>query len=286
MFLAGCVVSCGVLLVVAGLSKVYRGARRMDGSSAIWRALRIPRRLIPLAELAVGGVECLTGAAVCARIHPAAAGAAMAVLGGAFCLLLGYVRVKGVPGGCGCVGWRRRDTAVTGRAVVRAALLPVAGIADAFGSANGWTATFYAGLVTGGVVLTLLSTEALLSTEVMPRTPRCHRPLWRPAHTSMRALTAHEVFAAMASAAGPLGSVATHRRSGCADEFWFPATGDADDRAVLFRVSYAPGGVLTVHASVRQPVRQHQQNEPNLEASSTVVEHIKATDSRRRSHAN
>jgi hypothetical protein len=261
MFLAGCVVSCGVLLILAGLSKVYRGARRLDGSSAIWRALRIPRRLVPLAGLAVGGAECLTGAAVCARLHPAAAGAAMAVLGSAFCVLLGYVRVKGVPGGCGCVSWRRRDTPVTRRAVVRAALLPVAGIADAFVPASGWTATFYAGALAGGAVLMLLSTEGT------PRTPRCHRPLWRPAGTSMRALTAHEVFAAMDAAAGPLGSGVTHRRSGCTDEFWFPATADGGGRAVLFRVSYAAGGVLRVHATVQPAVRQQQHNEPNLATS-------------------
>src|SRR5580698_3003766 len=108
MFLVGCVVSCGALLVLAGLGKAYRGVRRMDGSAAIWRALRIPRRLVPHAELAIGAVECLTGAAVCARIYPVAAGAAMALLGAVFCALLGYVRANRVPGGCGCLGWRKR----------------------------------------------------------------------------------------------------------------------------------------------------------------------------------
>jgi Protein of unknown function (DUF4232) len=266
VFLVGCVVSCGALVALAGLSKVYRGARRMDGYSAIWRALRIPRRLVPRAELAVGGVECLTGAAVCTRIYPAAAGAAMALLGAAFCALLGYVRANRVPGGCGCMRWRRRaDAAVTWRAVVRAATLVAAGIADAcFTAPSGGIAMFqrawfYAGVLTAGVVLMLLSTQATV------RTPRCHRPLWSSVRASMRALTRHGVFAAMDSAAGPFGSDVTYRRTGCTDEFWFPAAGG--DGAVVFQVSYTAAGVLTVHAQ-----RAERHLSTNLAARLTVVE--------------
>jgi hypothetical protein len=264
IFLAGCVASCGALLVLAGLSKVYRGVRRMDGSAAIWRALRMPRRLIPYAELAVGAVECLTGAVVCARIHPVAAGAAMALLGAMFCVLLGYVRANRVQGGCGCLGWRRQantqaNTTVTWRALVRAATMSAAGIANAIAVSGGTTAFhrawFYAGVITGGVVLTLLSTRGTV------RTPRCRRPLWRPARASMRALTRHEVFTAMASAAGPFGADVTHHRAGCTDEFLFPAEG----RTVVFRVSYtAPGDALTVHASVRKTMAPETMH-PNLE---------------------
>jgi hypothetical protein len=247
MFLAGCVVSCGVLLIVAGLGKVYRGARRLDGSSASWRVLRVPPRLVPAAELAVGCVECLTGAAVCARIYPVAVGVVMASLGAAFCALLGYVRVNRVPGGCGCLGLRRRAEAdaatVTWRAMIRAAALLAAGTAWAVTPHRAWT---YPGLLTGGVVLTLLSTHGIA------RTPKCHRPLWRSARSSMRALTGHEIFAAMSSAAGPFGSAVTVRRSGCADEFWFPAA----ERMVIFQVSYGAGGALTIHAKTTQPQRE------------------------------
>jgi hypothetical protein len=255
MFLAGCVASCGALLVLAGASKLYRGARRMDGTTAIWRALRIPRRLTRRAELAAGGLESVTGALVCARV-PVVGGVAMAALGAAFCTLLIYVRANRIPGGCGCVSWRRRADsaakAVTWRVVVRAGMLTAAGIADALAS-NGGTAvfhrpSFYAGVLTGGIVLSLLSTHRSV------RTPVCHRPLWRPARASMRALTGHEVFAAMVSAVGPLGSDVRYRRTGCTDEFWFPATGDGDGKAVVFLVSYAaPGGSLAVHATVRNP---------------------------------
>jgi hypothetical protein len=251
MFLAGWAVSCGALLVLAGSGKIYRGARRMDGPTAIWRALRVPRRLIRRAELAVGGAEALTGAAVCARIDPVAGGVALALLGTAFCAVLGYVRVKRVPGGCGCLGYRRPadSETVTWRAVARAAMLLVAGIADAVAPSGGASVyhhdSFYAGALTAGVVLTLLTAR------VSARTPVCHRPLWRPARATMRALSGHEVFAAMASAHGPLGSGVRRRREGCADEFWFPAGGYGGS-AVVFLVSYAaPRGSLTVHASVR-----------------------------------
>lgn len=252
MFLTGCVASCGALLVLAGASKLYRGARRMDGSTAIWRALRIPRRLARRAEFAAGGLEGVTGALVCARVYPVAGGVAMASLGAAFCALLVYVRVNRIPGGCGCVSWRRRAEAVTWRAVVRAGMLTAAGVANALVSSGGTAAlhrpSFYAGVLTGGIVLSLLSAHGAV------RTPVCHRPLWRPARASMRALTGHEVFAAMVSAAGPLGSDVRYRRTGCADEFWFPVMGGDDGKAVVFRVSYAaPGGSLAVHATVRNP---------------------------------
>src|ERR1700691_436002 len=253
MFLAGCVVSSGGLLVLAGASKVYRVVRRMDGSAAIWRALRVPGRLAGRAGLAAGVVECATGVGVCVRVYPVASGVAMASLGAAFCTLLTYVRLPKVSGGCGCLGWRRKANAavetVGWRAIARGGMLCAAGIADCLASSGGTSpfrsASFCAGVLTGGAVLTLLSVR------VSVRAPGCHRPIWRPSHASMRALTGHEVFAGMASAAGPLGSDVRRRRVGCTDEFWFPVTGNDEGKAVVFRVSYeAPGALLAVHATV------------------------------------
>jgi len=249
MFLAGCVVACGALLVLAGASKVYRGARRTDGSSAVWRALRVPRRLVGPADVAFGVLECVTGASVCARVDPVVSGVAMAVLGSAFCGVLGYVRIKRIPGDCGCVGLPKRANAiaetVTWRAMARAGLLAAAGVTAAVGSSTGSGLSFYTGVLTGGVVL------ALLSTRTAPRTPMCHRALWRPVRSSVRALTAHELYATMASAAGPFGADYTYRRTGCTDEFRFPA----GTSTVVFRVSRtAPGGALAVHATVHATV--------------------------------
>jgi hypothetical protein len=236
-FLAGCAASCGALLVLAGASKLYRAARRMTGYTAVWRALRIPRRLVRAAELAAGALEFITGIAACARVYVRADGIAMALLGAAFCALLGYARARRLPGGCGCLRWRREPARVTWRAMARGGLVCAAGVAAALAPGGGpgafGHASCYAGALTGGALLLLLSVRA----------PACRRRLWRPARASLRALTGHEAFAAM----GPFGPGVRHRRTGCTDEFRFPAgVGD-----VVFRVSYdAPGGALAVHASV------------------------------------
>ena len=71
LFLAGCVASCGVLLVVAGISKLYRAARRVPDDSAVRRALGVTRRRWRRAEPAIGLLECAVGAIVCAGVYPA-----------------------------------------------------------------------------------------------------------------------------------------------------------------------------------------------------------------------
>ena len=72
---AGCVVSCGAVLVVAGASKLYRGARGVDGATAMRRALRMPRQQWRRAELAVGAAELAMGVLVCSRASPVLGGA-------------------------------------------------------------------------------------------------------------------------------------------------------------------------------------------------------------------
>jgi hypothetical protein len=255
LLLAGCAASCGVLLVAAGAGKAYRGARGIDGGSAIRRALRMPRRRWRRVETAAGGLECATGAAVCAGVYPAVSGAAMAGLGAVFCVVLGYVRLRQVPGGCGCLGWRAEAPAdaVTWRAVARGGILLGAGVAAAVASRVGtfrgvW---FYGGMLAGGVLLTLFSVR-------MPmRGPFCRGLLWRPARATARTLAGHEMFAAMAASAGPFAPSAGYRRAGCTEEFWFSPAASADDRpaaarAVVFEVRRVPPrGSLAVHAELR-----------------------------------
>ena len=261
LFLAGCVASCGVLLVVAGTSKLYRAARRLPDASAVRRALGMTRRRWRRAEAAAGGLECAAGAVVCAGVYPVLGGTAMAALGAGFCVLLGYARAKRVPGGCGCIQWRAAPKAagrVSGREMARAALVAVAGLAGAAflrGEAGAFGRPWFdAGIVAGGAVLAVLSMRAL------PRTPVCGRPVWWPARATLRALAGHGVFEAMAESAGPFGPVVRYRRAGCSQEFWFtplpsPAAGPglaSGDRAVVFQARYAaPGGGLAVQASVR-----------------------------------
>ena len=251
---AGCVVSCGAVLVVAGASKLYRGARDLDGGMAIRRLLRMPRRQWRRAELAVGGLEFAMGVLVCSGVNPALGGVGMAALAGVFCVLLGYMRVKRVRGDCGCIRWRSAPEttpeAVTWRAMARSGMLFGAGIADTIGPADvtgaSGRAWFATGILAGGIVL------ALLSVNMPMLTPVCRRPLWRQMRATLHALAGHETFAAMAASAGPFGPVARSRRTGCTDEFWFTPTAGQGSQAVVFRVSHtAPAGRLAVHASLR-----------------------------------
>jgi methylamine utilization protein MauE len=261
-FVAGGAAACGLLLVAAGASKLYRGLRGLTSDTAVRRALRMPLRRWRVAEPVAGCAECAVGLVVCAGLLPVAGPAVMAGLGAAFCALLGYARAKGLSGGCGCIEWRapaaRAGRTVSGREIARSAVVLGVGIAAAVTAPAGATAApiaratgngawFAAGLAAGSVVLVLLSAPAPW------RTPVCHRPLWRPGRATLRALTGHGVYQAMAESAGPLGPLARHQAAGCADEFWFPvADGGARHRSVVFQVRYGrPGGALAVRASVR-----------------------------------
>jgi hypothetical protein len=117
----------------AGASKLYRSARALEEMTAIRRALRMPRRQWRLFGLAAGGVECVTGLLVCSGAYPVPGGAGLAGLGAVFCVLLAYVLVKRIPGGCGCIRWRTAPEtaaeAVTWRAMARGGTLLGAGIA-------------------------------------------------------------------------------------------------------------------------------------------------------------
>jgi hypothetical protein len=251
---AGCVVSCGAVLVVAGASKLYRSARGIDGATAIRRALRVPRHQWKRAELAVGTTEFAMGVFVCSRASPVLGGVGLASFGIVFCVLLGYVRVKRVPGDCGCIRWRPAPETTpeptTWRAMVRGGMLFGVGIVSLIvpaGTAGPpYRAWFGGGMLAGGTVLVLLSLP-------MPvRTPVCRRALWRRMHGTLRALAGHEIFAAMDASAGPFEPVARYRRTGCTDEFWFTAAARPDSQAVVFRVSHvAHEGRLAVHASLR-----------------------------------
>ncbi len=214
----------------------------------------MPRRPWRLTGLAAGGVECGTGVLVCSGAYPVLGGAGMAALGAVFCILLAYVIVRQIPGGCGCIRWRTTPgtaaEAVTWRTMTRSGMLFGAGIAYMVVSAAAANAPrgdwFGGGVAASGIVLVLLSMP------VPVRTPVCRRPLWRQMRTTLRALTSHEMFAAMAASAGPFESVARYRRTGCADEFWFRAVTGQDSQAVVFQVHQAvPGARLAVHTTLR-----------------------------------
>jgi hypothetical protein len=252
--ISGCAIGCGAFLVLAGASKLYRSMRAPEEMTAIGRALRMPRRQWRLFGLAAGGVECATGLLVCSGAYPVPGGAGLAGLGAVFCVLLAYVLVKHVPGGCGCIRWRTAPgtaaEAVTWRSMARGGTLLGAGVAYLLVAADAANAPrgdwFGGGVVATGAVLVLLS----MHTPV--RTPVCRRPLWHQTRTTLRALTSHQMFAAMAASAGPFEPVARYRRTGCTDEFWFTAVTGSGSEAVVFRVDQAvPGARLAVHTSLR-----------------------------------
>jgi hypothetical protein len=252
--ISGCAISCGAFLVVTGASKLYRSARAVEEMTAIRRALRMPRRQWRLFGLAAGGVECVTGLMVCSGTYPVPGGAGLTGLGAVFCVLLAYVLVKRIPGGCGCIRWRTAPEtaaeAVTWRAMARGGTLLGAGIAYLLVAADAANAPrgdwFGGGIVATAAVLVLLS----IRTPV--RTPVCGRPLWHRTRATLRTLTSHEMFAAMAASAGPFEPVARYRQTGCTDEFWFTAVTGAGREAVVFQVHQAvPGARLAVHASLR-----------------------------------
>lgn len=250
--LAGAVLACGVLFVVAGAAKLYRVCRRAEDGGAIRVALRISSRRWRWIEASAAVAEACTGLAVCAAFHPVVAGAAMAAQAALFSAALAYARRSGATGGCACVLRPRNPGAGIGRPVqVRAAWLLAAGVVEASVRLPRPLPTTGAGIVGAlagvGVLIVMVSVERPW------RTPRCGRRIWSPRRETVRALMRHGVFAAMAAAAGPFADGFSHRRDGCVDEFRFtPADRTAPAaRTVAFRVSRpAPGGALAVEARI------------------------------------
>jgi hypothetical protein len=248
--LPGLALSGGALLAVAGVGKLYAGVRGLDSDSAIRRALGVGPSAWRRVEIGAAAVECLTSTALLAGLAPEAAGAALAAQGVVFTVLLANARRVGVPGGCGCIGWRRTGAeSMTWRSQARALWVVAAGLLQLTAPWPGLVGLARPGPVAGAVAGAIL--VVLLSARV-PRTPRCHRRLWLPLRDTLQALQRHPVYTAMAAAAGPPADVFGYRRAGCADELWFPVVGVPGDvpRTICFRVAHGRDGTLIVHASV------------------------------------
>lgn len=256
LIIAGWVAACGGLLAVAGVSKLYRGARGMTGQTAVLRALRVPPRWGRAAETAAGLAECAAGAAVIAGVTGAAA--VMTGLGVVFCAVLGYVRARRIPGGCGCIQWRIRGgravQTVSWADVARSALVLSGGISG-LAAAGGGGLAFSRGWFDAGAAAGVCA-AVLASLPVPWRTPVCHRPLWRPQRAALRRLTEHGVFQAMSQSAGPFGPLVRRGRAGCTEEYWFARAERPAEPAVLFQVRRSAGDdELTVRASLLTTVR-------------------------------
>lgn len=243
---AGAEASCGLLFVVAGVGKALHAARGFESDTALRRLLRVPSRRWRRVEFATGVIEI--GAAVAVLLAPVVAGALMAVLGTVFCSLLWRVKAAGIPGGCNCLGTRRYAAdSVGARDVVRAGVLAVVGVAGAATLGNSGD-PFHASLGLWGGFAAVSAALAGLSVPAPHRA--CNRPLLSPVRGTLRALTGHILYDAMAQSAGPFVAQVGYRRAGCDDEFWFtPERGGAP---VVFGVAHNGTGAgqgLTIRTS-------------------------------------
>lgn len=239
----GAEAGCGLLFVVAGFGKASQAARGRESDTALRRLLRVPSRRWRWVEFGTGIAEIATAAAV--GVWPVIAGAVMAALGVVFCGLLWRVKAAGIPGGCNCLGARRYAAESVGvRDIVRAGVLAVTGAAAAVvlgRNEDPFGLMMVAGFLVVSAVLTALS--------MPPLRRACNRPLVSPVRGTLRVLTAHMVYQAMAMSAGPFAPVAGYRRAGCDDEFWFvPEAGGAP---VVFAVGHNGAGTAGQGLTIR-----------------------------------
>ena len=265
LILSGTITSTAMLLLIAAAGKLAARARRADADSAIRRALRIPPARWRVVELVTGIAEVATAIGVCSGRCPTISGTALASMGAAFGVTLAYTRHAGTPGGCECVRLRGASRTITWRTLARAAWLLGVGTLTVFLRPPGLRAITHpwydGGLVVAGIIL------AGLSADLPPRTRRCRRRLWLPTRDTYKALTRTTVFDAITTMVGPLGPPYRHRRAGCVDEFWTPATArpaTAHDAhrpdTVVFRVTHTgAAGAVAVQAAV---LRHDQHTQP------------------------
>ena len=253
--LCGAVAGCGALLVLSGAAKLLRTALGTGGGTAVQKALRLSDAPWRIFQAAAGTAELAVGLLVCAGTRPAVADTAMACQGMIFVILLTYLIRARVPGDCGCVARRRPATpdrpAVTRWSVARAVYVALAGAGGALADAR---SPYTLPRLDAAIAWTVgLSTLALLAVvDLEPRTPRCRRPFLFPTRTTLAEVTAHPVYQAMAASLGASGDRVLFRRSGCVDEFWFPAPGRDDQRCLEIIAGRTEYGTLALRAAVAE----------------------------------
>lgn len=276
--LAGLAGSTGAFLIVVGIAKGLPLRARTQHNSAIGQLLGVTAKRLRIIEAGTGGLECVTGGAICAGVSPALSGTTTATFGVIFTSLVITVHWRGIPGGCGCTGRAREQRGATGwRTIARAAWLIMAGLVIALMRpgvpAEFASPLFLCGAAAGGACLLLLSVDLPL------RTPRCHRPPWRAVRQTLKLLRRHPAYASMGATIGLCDAQYTYRRAGCTDEFWIPVRPGAGamsvvrdgPRAVLFQVAHAPDGALAVYAIAQDDLpplrwRQRQNSQQPVEA--------------------
>ena len=261
--LCGAVAGCGALLVVSGLGKLTRSARRGpddDDGAAVRQALRLDASRWRAFQATAGAAECAVGAWVAGTdVLPAVGDALMAGLGLVFLALLIRIRRERIAGDCGCLGRRRASraaaTAATPSAFSRAGIVAAAGV---LGAASRAAAPFTlpANESALGYAVALGTLAVLAGADLGVRTPRCGRALLFPTRRALGEVTGHGVYLAMARSLGTSGGPVAFRRAGCSDEFWFPVPGAGPDgpRFLAISAGRTASGALAVKAGLtREP---------------------------------
>jgi hypothetical protein len=255
--LCGAVAGCGALLVLSGAAKLVRTARGTGGGTAVQKALRLGDVRWRSVQAVAGTAELAVGLLVCAGPYPVAADALMAGQGILFVALLSHLIRERTPGDCGCVVRRRPSSpgksATTRWALARAVFVALAGGAGAAVRAHSPSALPRSGEAFAWAVA--LATSALLAAvDLGPRTPRCRRSFLFPVRSTLAEVTAHSSYQAMAASLGGTGERVLFRRTGCVDEFWFPAhrSGRDDQRYLEIKASRVASGTLALRAAVAE----------------------------------
>lgn len=248
--LRGVIISAATLLILTGASKLHRTVPNSHSDNAIRRALRVDLETWRRMSWASGIAEVVIGTWVCVNRPTIVPGTLLISVGLIFVALQLYAYRTGTQGDCGCIGWRNHKEPITFRTVLRAGWVLMAGILDVvigkpsgIGIINAWVGI---GLLGGWSLLLLLGHG------LHPRSPWCHRPLWRPKRQAIDALLNHASFRSMMSGADQLRLECVYRRQKCVEEIWFftPYREGRPDSSIVFRLRHVAHGGLAIHASV------------------------------------
>jgi hypothetical protein len=215
---------------------------------ALRRVLKVGPVRWRIIELLLAGTELAVGLVFWIRTPELIGAIMMTALGAVFMAAIFLIRRRVVGGSCGCFGWQHESDGRDWRVMVRACWILAAGLAGMAATGHREPAFtdvgFDAGLVTTGMML------APLGIRWPPRRSRCGRRFWLPTCDARATLVAHAVFATVGDEYGPIGREIGHRRTGCADQFWFEAGPDGTAPAFRFEVTRGIGRSAGVLATV------------------------------------
>lgn len=242
--LTGAVRAGGALFALVGIGKVIRPTP----GDAVRNLLHLGHRKWRVLQTVTGVTEFMIGGAVTSGAFPRITGAAMALMGLAFLVLLFAIRRAGISGDCGCLPWQSDKASITWRSAARAGLVVGTGAVDAL---IGRTGLASPGLGFGLSAAAASSAWTALSVNWPLRIPPCH---WRPVHAASDAfdsLVATATYRLFADSHGPFSPLVRYRRLGCRYQFCFTPSRPMGGDELRFDVARGHDGGIAVHAEVQ-----------------------------------